>query len=923
MYMGRAVTTTDRQLRTRVIHRQNLQFPEKDTALREDVHALGGLVGDVLRDQGGEQLFGLVEGDRVAAIGRREGRAESAALLVARTAGRDAGESRDLIRAFSTWFEVVNLAERVHRVRRRREYLVHSDRPQPGGIGDCMYRLKEAGYDAQRVIELLSGVTIYPVFTAHPTESARRTMLRKHQQIADLMIERLDPTLTPFERRSVWERIRMEVTSAWQTESHPRERLTVADEREHALFYLAEVIYRVVPALYEEIALWMQTVFGLPPELGRMPLILRFGSWVGGDMDGNTDVHAKSIRETAHRQQQRVISLYFQECRALADKLSQSAGRVGASRELEARIAEYDILLPKAREAASTRHDRMPYRIFLAQLAERLRTTYDGRPNHYESSDQFVRDIQLMATSLRENHGRHAGLFPVERLLCRVLTFGFHLATLDVRQHAAVHREVIAQGLGREDWAGLTPRDRSATLCESISRDRGPATGFDAVGRRTLAVFEAMMQARYKYGERAIGDYVVSGTESADDVQSVLLLARWANITDRESGEVPLDVVPLLESVSALEGAAPVLESLLSEPSYQRHLAARGGRQTVLLGYAESNQAIGIAASRHAIYQAQVGLIAAATRAGVDLTLFYGRGGPSSRGGGPIERLVESAPEGATRGRLRATEQGEGISNSYGLRRIALRSFEKAVFAVALDRTEIPQAAARERKFQGLMASVAAASRARYRSLVHEQPEFLKFFREVTPIDVIERMQIGGRAATRHGSGISAVRSVPWVFAWMQSRHVLPGWFGIGSGLEAAAREFGADALTKARDDWSFFANLLDDVEMDLVRADLEIAALYEGLASSDVAAIAAEIRREHVLAKQWVVTIRGEQELLDDRPQMQRSVILRAPYGDPMHLMQVDLLRRWRASGRQDRALFDALLASVSGIALALQATG
>ncbi len=906
-----------------MIHRQNLQFPEKDTALREDVHALGGLVGEVLRDQGGERLFMEVEGDRVAAIGRREGRAGSAVELVARTAGRNARDARDLVRAFSTWFEVVNLAERVHRVRRRREYLVRGERPQPGGIGDCMHRLKAAGFDAQRVLELLAGVTIYPVFTAHPTESTRRTMLRKQEQIAEMMIERLDPTSTPFERRSVWERIRMEITSSWQTEAHPRERLTVGDEREHVLFYLAEVVYRVVPALYEEIALWMQTVFGLPPDLGRMPLLLRFGSWVGGDMDGNTDVHAKAIRETLHRQQQRVISAYFQECRSLANKLSQSAGRVGASRELEARIAEYDILLPRAREFTSTRHDRMPYRIFLAQVAERLRTTYDGRPNHYESADQFVRDIQLVASSLRDNHGRHAGLFPVERLLCRALTFGFHLATLDVRQHADVHREVVAQGLGRDDWNSLPPAVRSTALCESISRDRGPAAGFDAVGRRTLAVFEAMMQGRFKYGERAIGDYVVSGTESADDVLSVLLLARWADITNRESGQVPLDVVPLLETVSALEDAGPVLDSLLAEPSYRRHLEARDGRQTVLLGYSESNQAIGIAASRHAIYQAQVELVESASRAGADLCLFYGRGGPSSRGGGPIERLVENAPAGATRGRLRATEQGEGINNSYGLRRIALRTFEKAVFAVAMDRSETPQAAARERGFQALMGSVAAASRARYCALVHERPGFLRFFEEVTPIDVIERMQIGGRVARRDGSGVASLRPVPWVYAWMQSRHVLPGWFGIGSGLEAAAREHGAGALLQAQAGWTFFSNLLDDVEMDLVRADLDIAAYYEALATGDIAAIAAEIRREHALAKHWVTTILDEKELLDGRPQMQRSAVLRAPYSDPMHLMQVDLLRRWRAGGRSDAALFDALLASVSGIALGLQATG
>ncbi len=906
-----------------MIHRQNLQFPEKDTALREDVHALGGLVGEVLRDQGGERLFGLVEGDRLAAIGRREGKPASAVELIARTAGREAGEARDLVRAFSAWFEVVNLAERVHRVRRRREYLLHSDRPQPGGIGDCMFRLKRAGYDAQKVLELLSGVTIYPVFTAHPTESTRRTILRKHQQMADMMIQRLDPTLTPFERRSVWERIRMEVTSGWQTEAHPRDRLTVADEREHALFYLAEVVYRVVPALYEEIALWLQTVFGLPPELGRMPLMLRFGSWVGGDMDGNDEVHAKAIRETLLRQQQRVISAYFQECHALAEKLSQSAGRVGASRELEARIAEYDILMPKAREAASTRHDRMPYRIFFAQVAERLRTTYEGRPNHYESADQFVRDIQLVAASLRDNHGRHAGLFPVERLLCRALTFGFHLATLDVRQHASVHREVVAQGLGRGDWEGLPPSERSRALCDSIARDRGPVAGFDATGRRTLAVFEAMIQGRNKFGESAIGDYVVSGAESADDVQSVLLLARWADITDRDSGEVPVDVVPSLETMGALEGAGSVLKSLLAEPSYRRHLAARGGRQTVLLGYSESNQAAGIAASRHAIYQAQVELVAASVEAGVDLALFYGRGGPTSRGGGPIERLVEDAPDGATRGRLRATEQGEGISNGYGLRRIALRSFEKAVFAVAMDRIEQPRAPARERELRALMGSIAAASAVRYRALVHGQAEFAHFFRAVTPIDVIERMHVGGRVAGRAGEGIAATRPVPWVYAWMQSRHALPGWYGVGSGLDAAAREHGVEAIRGAIKDWSFLAKLLDDVELDLVRADLDIAALYEALAAGGAGGIPAEIRREHALAKRWVTEIKQGQELLDSRPALQRSTVLRSPYGDPMHLMQVDLLRRWRAGGRADAALFEALLASVSGIALALQATG
>jgi phosphoenolpyruvate carboxylase len=907
----------------RVVQRDELQFPSKETALREDVHALGGLVGEVLRDQGGQELFDLVEGDRVAAIRRRDGVAESAVELMVRAADRPAGQARDLIRAFSKWFEVVNLAERVHRVRRRREYLSQSDRPQPGGIGDCLYRLKAAGLDGAQVIELLRDVTIYPVFTAHPTESTRRTMLRKNQAIADLMIDRLDPTLTPAERRGAWERIRMEVTAGWQTEAHPHERLTVADEREHILFYLAEVIYRVVPALYEEIAQWLHLVFGMPAEPDRVPLFLRFGSWVGGDMDGNSEVHAKSIRETLHRQQQRVISLYFDECRRLAQQLSQSAGRVGVSRELEARIAEYDILLPKAREAASSRHDRMPYRIFLAQVAERLRTTYDGRPNQYESAQQFIGDVELIAQSLAANRGRHAGLFPVQRLLCRARTFGFHLATLDVRQHASVHRDVVRQGLARPDWFGTKSSLRTKLLCESLARDRGPAGIFDAVGRRTLAVFEAMMQGRYRYGTRAIGDYVVSGTEAADDVLSVLLLARWADITDPESGEVPLDVVPMLETAAALEGAGAVLAALLAEPSYRRHLAARGGRQAVLVGFSETNKAFGIAASRHAVYQAQVELVKAAAQAGAELTLFYGRGGTAARGGGPLDRLVQSAPSGATRGRLRATEQGEGISNSYGLRRIALRTFEQSVHAVLLDRFESPQAAGAGELHQACMHTVAEASRARYRALVYERSDFASFFREVTPIDVIERMQLGGRSAHREGSGIDSLRAVPWVYAWMQCRYALPGWYGIGSGLEAAAKQHGAARLAEARSSWPFFANLLDDIEMELVRADLEIAGYYDGLASGNAAPIVAEIRKEHALASHWIRWIKGEEDLLDSRPQMQRSTILRAPYLDSVHLMQVDLLRRWRAVGREDRALFDALLASVSAIALGLQATG
>jgi phosphoenolpyruvate carboxylase len=904
-----------------VSQRQQIQFPAKDAALRDDVHALGGLVGEVLRDQGGEALLEEVERDRVASIRRRDGEPEAAVELMVRASDRDPAQARDLVRAFSTWFQVVNLAEKVHRIRRRRSYQSRSDRPQPGGIGDCLYRLKAAGVDAEGVKRLFAGTTIYPVFTAHPTESTRRTVLRNQQRIAELMIERINPSLTPGERRVAMERIRFEVTTGWQTEEHPRERLTVADEREHVLFYLAEVVYKVVPAFYEEVEHWLELVYGVEVGSYEVPCMLRFGSWVGGDMDGNPDVHAKTIRETLHRQQQVIISNYFEESLALAEKLSQSASRVRVSRELEQRIAEYSVILPAARTPA--RHDRMPYRVFFNQVAERLRTTYEGRPNGYENAERFIADVAVAADSLRNNGGRYAGLFLVERLLRRARTFGFHLATLDVRQRAEVHHHVISQGLGDQAWAGRPAPERTVVLASAIERDQGPTDSLDAVGRRTLAVFEAMSHCRGRYGARAIGDYVISNTTAPDDVLAVLLLARWAGVTEKPGREVPLDVVPLFDSHAALQASGEILRELCLLPCYQQHLAARRQRQTVVIGYSESNKEGGIAASRFDVYEAQAALIRAADGVGVELGIVHGRGGTASRGGGPIEVLVQSSPPGAIHGVLRATEQGEVVNNNYGLHSIAVRTFEQAVNAVALASAGQQDAQTPAQHLE-VMAAVARASRARYRSLVYESPGFLEYFNHVTPIDVIERMQVGSRPVYRRGRpGLDAMRPTPWVFAWTQSRHSLPGWFGVGTGLEEAARELGAGRLAQAWSNWPFFAHFLDDVEMQLVRADLGIAGFYDELAPHDCPGFLDEIAREHATTSHWITWIKGEVDLLDDEPRMQRSILLRSPYLDPIHYMQVDLLRRWRAGGRSDTTLFQALLASISGIAQGLQATG
>jgi phosphoenolpyruvate carboxylase len=909
------------------VNRSDIHFPPKHEPLREDVHALGALMGEILREQGGERLFELVELDRVAAIRGRSGSQEARAELAACVRGRPPALARDVVRAFATWFQSVNLAERVHRIRRRREYLLkESQRPQPGGVEDAIAALQSRGLGVAQVLELIGSLSIEPVFAPHSTEASRRTLLLAQQRIAQRLLERLDPTLTPHEARSAWNSIRMELTAAWQTEELPRERLTVADEREQILFYLVEILYRVVPAFYEEIAQALEKLYGTNAGATRVPAILHFGSWAGGDMDGNPDVHAKSIREALARQQQVIVNRYFEECQSIAQRLSQSASRVAAAPELIKRVEQYTRLLPGARAITPVRHDRMPYRVFLAQLGERLRSTFEGRASGYESARQFRDDVSLIAASLRANKGANAGLFYVERLLRRIDTFGFHLATLDVRQHASVLHQVVAGGFDDPLWLGRSSRERRDRLAEALEKDRGPVVELDALGKRNLAVFDAIMQGRHRYGPDAVGYFIVSGAGGADDVLAALLLARWAEAYDKHTGEVALDLAPQFETAQALAACGGTMQELLADPLYRRHLDARGRRQCVLIGYSDSNKEIGACASRFVIHQAQRDLAQVLATAGERAVVFHARGGSIARGGGRIEALVHAAPPGAVDGVLRIREQGATIKQGYGLRPIAMRTLERAFNALSLTTAAYRggQLAPDSADQLEIAALLAQESRAAYRRLVYEQAQFYEYFQAVTPIDVIERMQIGSRSVHRaEGAGLEALLPVPWVFAWSQTRYMLPGWYGAGSALRAALAKFGLARLRAACGGWFFLRNLLDDVETMLARSDPDIAHYYDELVPQALRRFSGEIRREFESACEQILAVRDSRALLDSDPTLQRSIQLRNPYLDPIHLMQVDLLQRWRAGGRTDRDLFEALLASVAGIAAGLQSTG
>jgi phosphoenolpyruvate carboxylase len=900
--------------------RSDISFPQKDTELREDVHMLGALVGEVIREQGGDALFEAVEGDRQAAIARRDGDPTGAAQLALGTRDVPAALARDLVRAFSTWFEMLNMAEKVHRIRRRRQYL-NEGTTQPGGIEEAIVELKAKGLDLADIRHLMLQLWIEPVLTAHPTESTRRTILRKQQRIAQLLLGRLGLSRTAAETRTIWQRIRTEITSGWQTADNSRDRLTVADEREHVLFFIAEIVYQIVPIFYEEIAAALEKVYGPAARELELPEILRFGSWVGGDMDGNSDVNAKTIRETIARQQQLIVNRYFEECKGLTEILSQSLTRVGITAGLQARIDLYMTLLPAAHTLSPARHDRMPYRVFLGQIMERLRSTYEGRQNHYENAGVFLDDLNLIAESLSSNKGEHAGLYQVRRLIRRVRTFGFHLATLDIRQNSGVHRTVIGQGIGDPSWSARTVDERTVRLRDLLERDEGPAMVLDATGKRALWVFEALAHSRHRIGPDTIGPYVVSSTRGADDILSVLLLARWADTADSRSGDVPVDVAPLFESAEALARCGDVMTQLLNEPIYRRHLLGRGNHQYVMIGFSASNKDCGIGMSRWLVRKAQEASFQAASQAGIELTLFYGQGGVLGRGGGRTEILVRSGPDGARRGRLRITEAGELINERYGLRPIALRIFEQGFNALSLASAGALPAEQVEPRWREAMDVLSHESARVYRTTVFDDPEFYDFFCQLTPIDVIERMQIGSRPVTRvERTGVAALRSIPWSHAWSQCRYMFPGWFGAGSGLQAAANAVGIDLLCEMYQRWFFFQNLIDDIELSLGRADLEIASFYDALVEERYRRFIPQLRAEYALAWKLVLTLKKCARPLDNEPTVERSIRLRSPYIDPMHMVQVDLLKRWRADGRRDRDMLAAILASITGISQALQ---
>lgn len=897
---------------------RSIDLPDTDKALRDDVNRVGSLVGEILAEQEGDAFLDEVERIRVAAIRRRESNAGTEAMQ-RELSGVDVAHATSLVRAFSTYFQAVNVAERVHRIRRRREYEMADTAPQPSGLRDVVGKLRESGVSEDELRDCLSHLRIEPVFTAHPTEAVRRALLEKETEVVRGLVADIDGGRTPVERRADLERMRMALTAAWQTAEFALDKPSVGDELENVGFYLTDVLYRVVPVFYEVLA----DALGEDPLGYDLPTVLRFGNWVGGDMDGNPNVGAETIAATLATQRRQVLALYRREVYQLGRLLSHSLSRVGCSADLLARTDVYRALLPTAAARLRARHEDMPYRQFLKLVGERLGETERGQEGGYPDATSFIEDIGIVVRSLAENRGVHAGWFAARRLLRRAETFGFHLATLDLRQDSAVHDAALAALLEDFDWSTRAVDDRVQRLNAVLADPGTVRASNDEVARKTLAVFRTVAQLRPRYGEQAFGPYIVSMSRSAADALAVIALARIAACVDR-SGNVPLDVAPLFETVADLNAAENVVKSLFADPAYRAHLAARGNQQMIMLGYSDSAKDGGLVASRWALQQTQIGLTRLARESGVRIIFFHGRGGSASRGGGKTERAVIASPRGSVGGVLRLTEQGEVIHRKYGIRALALRNLEQMTGAVmrATLRPRPPES--RETQWRSMATAIASEARSAYRGLVHENPDFTEYFRNATPIDVIERLRIGSRPARRGGTGgVENLRAIPWVFAWSQNRAALTGWYGVGSGLAHGIESFGREAMIEMTRDWPFFAQLVDDVEMVLAKSDLAIFERYSRLAGALHAPFHADISAEFERTRQAILDLKGEDELLTHDLRLRQSIRLRNPYVDPISLIQVDLLSRWRATECKDDALLHALIATVNGIAAGIQNTG
>ncbi len=919
----------------------------KDEPLRNDIRLLGRILGDTVREQEGDAIFDIVERVRQTAVRfARDGdpeagkttRAELAALLD--PLSRDTTQA--VVRAFSYFLQLANIAEDEHHIRRRRAHDLAGSPPREGSLVHALDQLDESKVAPETIADFFANAVVAPVLTAHPTEVQRQSLIRNHRDIAHLLDQRERLQMTPDEEAENYLGLANAILTLWQSRMLRPVRLKVLDEVKNGISYFRETFFTELPRLYIQVTQQLHKRY--PEKNWALPPFFRVGSWIGGDRDGNPFVTADILRETLRLQSAATLNHYLEEVHELGAELPLS--------DLLVKVTPQLMVLAEHSTDHSPQRSDEPYRRALSGIYARLAATARsldqfepvrheiGQAEPYASPDALRADLKVLANSLKLNGSANLAGGRLRRLMRAVQVFGFHLAPIDLRQNSEVHARTVAEllaGAGRcPDYEALSEVDRSKLLVEEIATPRplySPYLSYSEETQGELAIFFAARELRQRYGTAALPNCIISKTDGVSDLLELALLLKESGLL-RPGAQPQLDVniIPLFETIEDLQKSAATMDGLFKTPAYRELLAGRAGtkmpEQEVMLGYSDSNKDGGFLTSGWELYKAEIELTQVCQEHGVRLRLFHGRGGSVGRGGGPSYHAILAQPAGAVSGQIRLTEQGEVISTKYGNPDTGRRNLE-VLLAATLEAslTDHENRVEPAEQFHSVMDQLSSLAFHAYRGLVYETPGFTTYFRQSTVVSEIATLNIGSRPASRKPSErIEDLRAIPWVFSWAQCRLMLPGWYGFGSAVDGylKANPAGLATLHRMVHAWPFFKSLLSNMDMVLAKTDLAIASRYAELVSDPALrdSIFNRIKAEWALTRQHLLAILEQDDFLADNPMLKRSLQLRSPYMDPLNHLQVELLKRHRA-GETDERVARGIHLSINGVASGLRNSG
>jgi phosphoenolpyruvate carboxylase len=916
-------------------------FEPKDEPLRRDINLLGRVLGRILIEQEGEELFETEEEVRLLCKRLRfDYDPELDEKLRRKIEGMSVQELRRIVRAFSVYFQLVNIAERYHRVRRRRQYESSSGNPpQRASVASALERLKDEGLGQRTLQSVLDGMSVGLVMTAHPTEAMRRSIRRKHVRIGEMLESMESPALTWKEQRRLEEDLAEEITILWQTDELRVRRPEVVQEMERTLLFFENPLISATLEAYREFEDELARQF--PEDTPKLGRVLEFGSWVGGDQDGNPFVGPEMITAALDLHREVILGRHLASVLGMAEHMSQSARMIPITERLRHSVERDEELMPELVGRQEGIDPNEIYRRKLLFVAERLRLALErpDSPSAYAGAASFLEDLLVIRDSLLENGGIRVAEGGLRDLIRQAEVFGFHLAKLDVRQESSTVVRAVAGLISAGTGEDLLAMDESAraALLRRLLRDPvlslPEPEGLSEESSRVLETFRRIRRAKEEHSESPVETFILSMARHASDVLSVQLLARRAGLLEVDEGgrckANYLRVTPLFETVDDLRRAPEVLGHLLDDPFYRSSLEKSDDLQEIMLGYSDSGKDAGYIMSNWTLYQAQGELCSVARKYGVSLRLFHGRGGSAGRGGGPSYQAIMAQPPNSVQGRIRITEQGEVISFKYSMLGLARRNLD-TVLAAVLEATADESSGEPQSHWLGVMEDLSTKAHEAYLGLVYQDEDFLEFFAEASPIGELSLLNMGSRPARRvQNPEVENLRAIPWVFAWTQNRFLLPSWYGAGTAFgDYLEQEDGLAVLREMYESWPFFRTLVDFMQMTLAKSDLRISENYTSLVSNPRTRerMWRRISDEHDTCVAALLTITGNQNLLDDSPVLQRSIRLRNPYVDPLSYIQVALLRQLRAlrtdSPERDDVL-NVLLLSISGVSSGMLNTG